>query len=95
MKLQHTVQIALALNARVIDDHGAPVAAYVGRVVYLWLWLPTWLWRASTGPARHSRRWPRSYRRTWRWVPAQAYFEAWLVWCVGRLLVAEAFACQG
>ncbi len=53
-KMKHTVQIALSINARIIDNQGRPISAYILPVVYLFLWLPSRLysWLATPSPDR-------------------------------------------
>jgi hypothetical protein len=67
--LTHTVQIALALNARVVSDGGAPVANLVGPVVYLWIWLPAFLYTWFRKPPAirgRVRRWWQRELAAWR-----------------------------
>lgn len=45
MKFKHTVHLAIAINARIVDNAGAPVSDFAAPVQYLWFWLPGWLWR--------------------------------------------------
>lgn len=45
MRFTHTVQFALGLNIRVIDDAGRPIAAFIAPVLILGLWLPGLLFR--------------------------------------------------
>jgi hypothetical protein len=54
MKFKHTAHLAFSLNVQIRNEAGAPVAAYVGRVVYLWLWLPGWLWARFPRTRRQS-----------------------------------------
>lgn len=44
MRFKHTVYLAIAVNARIVDNAGAPVSDFAAPVQYLWFWLPAWIW---------------------------------------------------
>lgn len=87
MKYHHTVQLAIAINARVTDDTGAPVAAVIAPVAIVGLWLPSllyvWLfWRLPAAGVRTAD----SARRRWGWLVDWAgWREDWRA--VGRMVV--------
>jgi hypothetical protein len=92
MKLKHTVHLAVALNARIVDNAGASVSDFAAPVIYFWLWIPAWLWAwwlrrppapkmaIATGRPRRSWRCRIStYLTGWRDDLALVGWAAWLL----------------
>ena len=82
MKYHHTVQLAIAINARVTDDTGTTVAAFIAPVAIIGLWLPALIWRWCDAAL-------------WRVIEAVAYWHQtltdWQGWredvrAVGRMV---------
>lgn len=46
-RLTHTIRIALALNARLDDNAGQPLALWIMPVLIFAFWLPASLWNAA------------------------------------------------
>lgn len=69
-RLQHTALFALSLNVRVTDAAGREAGAIIAPVLYVWLWIPGWLWgwwTAAPEVARLTGR-PRQNRRCQPWA---------------------------
>lgn len=59
--MNHTIQIAVSINARILDDAGQPVSLFIAPVVYAVAWLPATLYDL-----------PRVAGRVWREVYSDA-----------------------
>lgn len=55
MRLQHTAQFALSFNVKIVDDAGRDVSAFIMPVVYLWCWLPGWLYNLVASPKKREK----------------------------------------
>lgn len=106
MKLKHTALFALSLNVRVTDPAGRDAGAIIAPVLYVWLWIPAWLWgwwTASPKVARGSRIAGNGAeglpRRIWRACTAVLFGPGWrddlaLIGWAGWLLIRDrGWAC--